>query len=180
MGKRRNWEEDIVGTDINFIGREGNKVLCTKDGFTFQVDRSNWPPIKFSPRQCLDSTGYFKFLVGQLHGDLYDLSPTIFKGADNTVDAICKVHGLFSIQAKCLESKRGCPKCGSEGSGLANRNNTEDFIKLAERKHGARYDYSLVDYSTALKHITVICKDHGSFSITPTNHLGGNVVFVVV
>lgn len=173
MGKRRDWALDIIGTDINFVGMDGNRVLCTKSGFAFHVDRSNWPPIKLSPRQCLDPTGYFKFLVRQLHGDLYDLSPTIFKGADVNVDAICKIHGLFSIPAKHFESSRGCPICGYKNIGISNRNNTEDFIKLAEDRHGKRYEYSAVEYSTALTPVSVICREHGEFKTTPTNHLSG-------
>ena len=51
---------------------------------------------------------------------------------------------------------------------------TGSFIKRATNKFGALYDYSLVKYVHSKKLITIICKTHGEFQITPTNHLKKN------
>lgn len=50
---------------------------------------------------------------------------------------------------------------------------TEIFIEKARKIHGDKYDYSKVEYQKAKIPITIICKEHGSFSQTPNNHLNG-------
>lgn len=52
-------------------------------------------------------------------------------------------------------------------------NKTESFIEKARNKHGDTYDYSLVDYKNNATKITLICKTHGEFEITPKYHLQG-------
>jgi len=50
-------------------------------------------------------------------------------------------------------------------------NKTKNFIEKAKRIHGDRYDYSktkFVDWSTK---ITVICKEHGEFEVSPRHHI---------
>lgn len=169
----RDWDSDLIGTGIKLVEKQGDTLTCTKDGFTFKVHRSNWPPVKFSPSQCEDPTGYYKFQVRELHGNLYNLDLTEFTGADNEVLAECNKHGVFSIAAKYFKSLRGCPKCGIENIGLSSRNSSSDFIKLSIEKHGNLYDYSLVDYSTCRVDVKLLCREHGEFSINPTNHLSG-------
>jgi hypothetical protein len=48
---------------------------------------------------------------------------------------------------------------------------TEEFIADAKALHGDRYDYSLVKYVGVMEKITIICKNHGPFTITPNDHL---------
>lgn len=50
----------------------------------------------------------------------------------------------------------------------------EDVIADFVNKHGDRYDYSLVKYEKAISKVSVICKIHGIFSITPNSHLNGS------
>ena len=47
------------------------------------------------------------------------------------------------------------------------------FIDEAKEKHGDTYDYSKVVYIKCDKKVTIICKEHGEFEQTPTNHLTG-------
>jgi len=51
---------------------------------------------------------------------------------------------------------------------------TEIFIERATKKHGNTYDYSLVNYKGCSKKINIICKKHGIFEQTPSNHLNKN------
>ena len=48
---------------------------------------------------------------------------------------------------------------------------TELFIAKAKKIHGDRYNYSNVNYVNAKTHITIICREHGAFIQTPSNHL---------
>lgn len=50
---------------------------------------------------------------------------------------------------------------------------TEQFINKALAIHGDRYDYSLANYVNAKTPVDIICKEHGLFSQTPSNHLDG-------
>ena len=53
------------------------------------------------------------------------------------------------------------------------RSNTEDFIEKAKRIHGDIYDYSLVEYTTTLNIVKIICPVHGEFNQVAANHLSG-------
>lgn len=50
----------------------------------------------------------------------------------------------------------------------------EDVIKDFMKKHGDRYDYSLVNYVSATTKINIICREHGIFQITPNSHKNGS------
>ncbi len=54
---------------------------------------------------------------------------------------------------------------------MSQKSNTKEFIKKATLIHSDEYDYSLVNYETALKKVIIICKEHGAFKITPNKHL---------
>jgi very-short-patch-repair endonuclease len=54
---------------------------------------------------------------------------------------------------------------------LAKNNKTDIFISKAKKIHGDRYDYSNVNYVNAKTKIIIICKKHGEFYQTPSNHL---------
>ena len=57
---------------------------------------------------------------------------------------------------------------------MAARKTTEDFIARATAKHNGRYSYELVEYKKSIEKVTVTCKEHGSFDVTPNNHLNGS------
>ena len=54
---------------------------------------------------------------------------------------------------------------------ILHSNKTELFISKANNIHKNRYDYSKVDYINAKTKITIICREHGEFQQTPSNHL---------
>ena len=47
------------------------------------------------------------------------------------------------------------------------------FTIAANKIHGKKYDYSLVDYKNAKTKVIIICKKHGEFKQTPNCHLMG-------
>lgn len=47
---------------------------------------------------------------------------------------------------------------------------TEQFIERASKAHGARYDYSKVEYVNAHAKVCIVCPAHGEFTQTPSNH----------
>lgn len=46
-----------------------------------------------------------------------------------------------------------------------------EFIMNAKEVHGDKYDYSKVIYTKSKNKIIIICKEHGEFEITSTNHI---------
>jgi very-short-patch-repair endonuclease/transposase-like protein len=54
---------------------------------------------------------------------------------------------------------------------LTQNNKTNNFISKAIKIHKNRYDYSKVNYINAKTKINIICKAHGEFEQTPSNHL---------
>ena len=54
---------------------------------------------------------------------------------------------------------------------IVHTNKTEIFIAKAKKIHGERYNYSKVNYINAKTKIIILCKEHGEFQQSPTNHL---------
>lgn len=104
---------------------------------------------------------------------VYDYSRTNYVNAKQKVVIICEDHGEF-IQSPYIHlSGCGCPKCGPKKISDSKRSSTEEFIKRAIERHGDEYDYSLVEYKTAVKKVIIVCEEHGKFKQTPFTHLGG-------
>ena len=102
-------------------------------------------------------------------GDKYDCSMIEDAKLMDNVTVICKEHGVFHKRLSRLIGGSGCPKC----SGKARLTN-EEFISMASKVHGGKYDYSKVNYSNAHTKVCIICPEHGEFLQKPTNHLSGN------
>lgn len=56
---------------------------------------------------------------------------------------------------------------------MTRRRSLSDFIELARKVHGNKYDYSKVKYINNSTKIEIICPKHGSFWQTPANHIFG-------
>jgi very-short-patch-repair endonuclease len=107
----------------------------------------------------------------QIHGDKYDYSKVEYKSAKEKVIIICKEHGEFLQSPNSHLSKESdCIKCAGYY-----KSNTEDFINKAKKieVHRDKYDYSEVEYKSAVEKVIIICKDHGRFEQTPNHHLNG-------
>ena len=56
---------------------------------------------------------------------------------------------------------------------MSQRLTTEEFISKSIKIHGEKYDYSKCKYVNNRTKVCIICKKHGAFYQTPTNHLKG-------
>ena len=98
----------------------------------------------------------------------YDLST--YRNATTPMEFVCKTHNTTHKQtpAAFLTGAVACKDC----RGLMN--NKETFVKKAKEIHGPeRYDYSLVDYVSSKKKVTIICSSGHVFQQTPHNHTAG-------
>src|SRR5437879_3351183 len=102
-------------------------------------------------------TYYEKALA--IHGEKYDYSQTVWGKSHDKVTVICRKHGPFEIYTHHHMAGQGCRACQYDGK----RSGLSGFIEKAKAKHGAKYDYSKVEYVNARTHITIICPEHGEF-----------------
>ena len=103
-----------------------------------------------------------------VHGNKYDYSSVEFVNTYTPVAIICPVHGKF-YQKPHDHFMYGCLLCGGKI-----KKSTERFIEDAQRIHGEKYDYSLVDYKSSTQKIDIICPQHGIFKQKPSSHLHGD------
>lgn len=103
------------------------------------------------------------------HGDTYDYSESKYIKATIKVKIRCPVHGIFEQRAHDHMYGCKCPHC----TGRA-KLTTKEFIRRAKKKWGdGRYDYSLVEYTSARIPVPIICPKHGEFPQRPGDHLYG-------
>lgn len=102
------------------------------------------------------------------HGDEYDYSLVEYINNRIKVKIICKKHGIFEQNPFSHTSGGGCINCSIFS--LDTEKIKERFIE----KYGDLYDYSEVQYIQCDKSLKIICKLHGPFYKTYTNHLHGN------
>jgi len=106
----------------------------------------------------------------QIHGDKYDYSLVEYIGVKNKVKIICSIHGVFEQIPNVHLTNHGCKKCQNDKHRLT----TERFIEKSKQIHGDRYDYSLVEYKKTNKDkVKIVCKEHGMFIQSPSDHLYG-------
>ena len=103
------------------------------------------------------------------HGDKYDYSKVIYTTSPSKVTIICPEHGEFEQIALSHMSGHGCSRCS-----LSHPRNNKSFILDAKKIHQDRYDYSKVEYKNNRTKVILICKEHGEFLQTPSEHLVGS------
>lgn len=127
---------------------------------------------------CSDTrlnTGIFIERAKKIHDDKYEYPRAIYIGSNEKVIVTCKEHGDFIIRASAHLEGEGCSQCAKKH--LWDNRNEERFTKdtfllRAYKKWGNLYDYSLVsDDINSHSNVDIICKTHGIFQKSVTNHL---------
>lgn len=110
----------------------------------------------------------------QVHNNKYNYSLVDYKKSQIKVKILCPIHGMFKQQPNMHISGTGCPKCRSDKMSNLLKNTKEEFITNAQKCHGTKYDYSLVQYIDNRTKIKIICPIHGIFEQTPDAHTNQN------
>jgi uncharacterized ubiquitin-like protein YukD len=98
-------------------------------------------------------------IVSRIHSKFpeYDCSKVVYTRNKKPITIICPIHGEFIRgHSKGYE----CQKCCLERRTIAQTGTAEDFILRSKAIHGDKYDYSLVEYTTARKDVKIICNTH--------------------
>lgn len=145
------------------------KIICPVHGV---FEQSPYSHKKFGCAKCSGkgqlTTKEFIEKSQKLFSNKYDYSKTVYKNQKEKVLIVCKNHGEFSmLPANHYRNKQGCPKCRGYNK------NTDEVVKEFIEVKGDKYDYSKVKYVDSKSKLLIICKTHGSFKQTYTNHLKG-------
>jgi len=101
-----------------------------------------------------------------IHGDRYDYSSYVYTTWDVKSTIICKVHGPFQQSSRLhIERKSGCRLCGRLQHRISKSVKFDEFVKRAREVHGLKYEYNRASYTNVHSPITIICPDHGAFTI---------------
>lgn len=136
---------------------------------------------KCSPKHKFTTEEFIALAKERVEED-YDYSKVSYTTSNENITVIChkkdiagNEHGEFKITPNGLFGGRRCPKCSS-----THKYTTAEFIVLAKKVHGEKYDYSKVDYTGMGNNICLIChekditgKEHGEFYIAPHSVLNG-------
>jgi len=103
-------------------------------------------------------------------GDRFDYSKVKYADSQTPITLICKEHGEFNIDMykHLYYENGGCPLCNSK---IEKEEKANAFIKKSKEKFGDRFDYSKVVYVNSQTPVTLICKEHGEFSVNMYRHL---------
>lgn len=137
----------------NHISRKRGCPMCSKENASKKITKTNEEFIK----ECY-----------QIHDNKYDYSLVKYKNNKTKVKIICEIHGLFEQTPKIHLKGSGCPKCFGNI-----RLTNKEFIDRAKSIHNDKYNYDLVKYENNNKNVEIVCKTHGIFMQTPSNHLSG-------
>ena len=132
--------------------------------------------IEKSRKAKRNTTEEFIEKAKKVHGNKYDYSKVEYIDKLTPVIIICPIHGEFTQTPDTHLNGSGCQKCGVEKSKqtvASQKLTTEKFIEKARKIHGDKYDYSKVEYVNSHTPVKIICKIHGEFEQSPTNHLCG-------
>lgn len=106
-----------------------------------------------------------------VHDGKYDYTGryTESNGKVIRVEVVCKQRGAFWQALNNHKTGHGCRLCKNDGQ----KSSTERFIKESKDVHGEKYDYSKSVYRGCKEKVTVTCREHGDFTITPSHHKNG-------
>lgn len=123
-------------------------------------------------RNIVENLNYYKnkFILkaNDRHDNKYDYSKVNYINSIEKVEIICNIHGSFFVRPDAHVRKVGCPTCNG---GV--KYTKETFILKSSIVHNNKYNYSKVVYINSTTKVEIICNNHGSFFMAPSNHLIG-------
>ena len=143
------------------------KIICKKHGVFEQTPNNHLRGHNCSNCGKTKTTEFFIKEAKLIHNNIYDYSKVIYEKDNKKVSILCNKHGEFKQTPNSHLNGSGCIKC--------NRNiiSTEEFIKIADKKHNNKYSYLFSDYKNMKNKIIITCKNHGGFEQAPRHHLDG-------
>lgn len=144
--------------------------MCPQHGDFFQTPNTHLGGHgcdKCGGRIVTDTATFIEASV-RIHGTKYDYNKVLYVRSQDKVIIACPTHGPFRQRPNNHLNGSGCEKC-ARGVWIET---TEAFVTEAKRVHGERtYGYEKSAYERMTKPLIIICRDHGEFLQSPSNHI---------
>lgn len=111
-----------------------------------------------------------------IHGMRYIYENSIYTKSREKITITCRIHGDFRISAGDHISRKryGCRKCAMVKISRQRSLSRGDVLKQFVKKHGDRYCYDNFIYINTKEKSEIICKKHGAFLMSASDHKQGN------
>lgn len=103
----------------------------------------------------------------------YEYDDVVYVNSITPVTITCPKHGPFRMTPGNHLAGKGCKKCFDERRHLNQLSNTQEFCEGSEEAHGTTYTYEKAVYVGCKNKVNITCRIHGTFWMTPDNHLQG-------
>lgn len=105
------------------------------------------------------------------YNDIFNYDEINYININTPIEIKCNLHNIFFNQSPKEHLKRHkCNICN-------NATKKNKFIENANKKHGNKYNYNLVEFINYETQIKIKCPKHGIFEQTPSHHLKTNGCF---
>ena len=104
-----------------------------------------------------------------VHDNKYNYDNVRYINMRTNVEIICPVHGSFFQRPDNHINGNECTKCVDENRRLSHNEIIYKFVN----KHGNKYNYDSVVYTTQMDKVNITCPEHGIFTQRPHDHLNG-------
>lgn len=170
------YSKTILNGSINKI-----KIICSEHGEFDQLPSNHLsgqgcPKCSVLIRSKAKKKSFIDFIEesNKKHQNKYNYEFVSFDTLNSKIKIICPEHGEFEQLAYSHIRGKGCEKCGKNKLSNLFKQTTNDIINKCIKRHGNRYDYSLVNYLHSQSKIKIICPKHGEFEQLPYDHILGH------
>jgi len=151
-----------VSTKVLLVCPEHGKFYVTPDNHLYNKSGCNKCAINARANSRRNN---FEERARRVHGDYYNYSKVNYQRLDKQVTIICPTHGEFNQIPSVHFRGNGCRLCSRKSW------NTEIFIEKAKEKWGNRYNYDSTIYYGYDKKLSIVCPEHGEFTVDASGHL---------
>lgn len=109
-----------------------------------------------------------------VHDYKYSYEKSVYVNNSTKVIITCGNHGDFLQQPQSHMCGSGCPKCANDKRNENRKKDTKTIIYEFKNTHGLIYDYSMVVYSSYHNKVKIMCRNHGVFEQSPSDHIRGS------
>ena len=162
---------------VNYRGHRIKVLIICPDHGAFEqfpVEHYSYGCMECGRESTREKLSFSKdeFLIKakKVHSGRYDYSNVNFINTKTSVIIGCQIHGFFEQTPASHFQGKGCSYCGHLETAKSKTYTQDDYIALAIRKHGKKYDYSRVQYKNSKDKITIGCPKHGWFEQIAQSH----------
>ena len=109
-------------------------------------------------------------------GKNFDFSKAVLNNMKSKITITCPSGHEFNVNPHVhlrSETLGGCRRCADNLIATRSTYTLNEWLIVAQNRHGDKYDYSKVEYKSSKHKVTIICTIHGEFEQNTTSHTQG-------